>query len=83
MAHLELPKPECKYGYPQKQLKEILGDRVNEFNKYVVGQTGTICNGKIYNYDKDKYEPSGCGPHGIVTYMCDVRTFLENRPTLD
>lgn len=83
MAHINLPKPECKLGYPIKQLEEILGSRLDEFNKYMVGQTGAICTGKNYNYGTKEDEPSKCGPHGMVLYKCDLLTFLEGRPTTD
>lgn len=79
----DLPKSICKFGYPKSQLEEILGDKLEEFNKYMIGQTGAICNGHIYNHNDDKHELSGCGPHGLVLYKCDLKTFLEGRPTLD
>lgn len=80
---IDLPKSECELGYPKKQLEEILGPRLDEFNNYMVGQTGAICQGKRYNFNTHKHEPTGCGPHGIVLYKCDLLTFLEGRPTLD
>lgn len=80
---INLPKSECKLGYPINQIEKILGSRLDEFNKYMVGQTGAICEGREYDYNKKKYKPSGCGPHGIVVYKCDLLTFLEGRPTLD
>jgi hypothetical protein len=79
----DLPKPKCEFGYPTDQLEEILGDRLKEFNKYMVGQTGSICVGQKYNRDTDKHDLTGCGPHGIVVYKCDLITFLEGRATLD
>lgn len=79
----DLPAPECKYGYTQDQLKSILKDRFNDFCDYSIGSTGTICNGQEYNRDTDKHDLTNCGPHGLVTYKCDVETFLEGRPTFD
>lgn len=83
MKTIKLPKPECKSGYPKKQLEEILGTRYDDFCHYMTGQTCMLCENKIWNPDKKIYEADNCGPHGIVTYKCDVMTFLEGRPTLD
>lgn len=80
---INLPPPECKEGYPINQLEKILGSRINKFYEYMVGQTMSICNGKLYNHNKKEYESTNCGPHGIVVYKSDLLTFLEGRPTLD
>jgi len=78
-----LPQPECKYGYTQKQLERILGDRISDFDKFMNGQTGAICNGQEYNYDDDKHEMTGCGPHGYVVYKSDLEGFLNGNKIWD
>lgn len=80
----ELPAPECTGGYTDDQLRDLLGDRYAEFRRWMYGQTQMVCDGQRFNHDTGRYEPSSCGsPHGIVTYSCDVRAFLDGRAPLD
>lgn len=74
---LNLPKPECEMGYPLAQVKNILGNNIDTFNKWMVGQTGAICNGKLYDRDLDKNVSSGCGPHGMIIYTHDLKEFIR------
>lgn len=80
---MNLPDPECRYGYPKDQLDALLGARVGEFNEYMAGQTVAMCEGREYDHEAKEWKPNGCGPHGVVCYRVDVGTFLAGRPTLD
>lgn len=80
---MKLVAPECKLGYPSRQVEEIMGDRLSTFNRWMSGQTRAICDGRNYNHDIKAYEPSGCGPHGPVTYSWDVQRFLAGLPIID
>lgn len=83
MAIQNLEDPECELGYTEEQLERILGDRYQEFNFWMSGQTMSICDGRAYNYNLKKYEPTGCGPHGVVVYSWDLDRFLNNLPIID
>lgn len=67
-----LPAPECELGYPAGQLAAILGSRKRAFDLWMRGQTAAICDGRSYNHGKREYQPTGCGPHGMVVYRWDV-----------
>lgn len=72
----DLPKPICKYGYPDAQLDEILGDRRKEFGAWAGCITCAVCDGRAFNHEAGEYYDTGCGPHGVVTYTWDVEQFL-------
>lgn len=79
-----LAKPECTYGYTQDQVSQIMGAaRLYDFRKWMAGQTEMLCDGQEYNHETGKYEPTGCGPHGIITYRQDVERFLLGLPVVD
>ncbi len=78
-----LPRPKCKWGYTTGQIAKIMGDRLDEFNKWMDGQTVIVCSGRIWDHDAKKHRMSGCGPHHVVTYETDVRQFLAGGPVLD
>lgn len=79
----KIAQPECHIGYPFRQLEGILGDRMDEFSRWLAGQTISQCDGRKYNYDTKEYEPTGCGPHGFVAYRWDVERFLAGKPIID
>lgn len=71
-------KPACKYGYTNKQVTKIIGTKnLGVFNRYMTGKTMAVCDGKVYNPETNQYEASNCGPHGLITYSCDVESFLD------
>jgi len=72
-------------GYTVDDLENILGDRFDEFTKWMYGQTMSVCEGRLYNHDKKTYEPAVCAdnPHGGVVYPWDLKTFLQGRPSFD
>ena len=74
---------QCKYGYTRDEIEALVGDRIDAFNHWMRGQTGSICDGQLYDHDKREYYPSGCGPHGPVVYEHDVRQFLRGGRPLD
>jgi hypothetical protein len=79
-----LPVPKCKFGYPHEQLKEALGEeKFKQFLSWMLGQTFSSCEGRIFNRKANRMEDSGCGPHGYVYYGWDVEAFLDGRPALD
>jgi len=81
---MKLPATECKYGYTEKQISEIIGlERLVEFNDFMRGQTVCLCEGRAYSHELKKYIPTNCGPHGTVVYPWDVAQFLAGRPPLD
>jgi hypothetical protein len=76
-----MPPPSCPYGYTDADLDAILGDRRPAFTRWMWGQTGTICDGRLYDHDARRYKPSPCvdAPHGFVVYGSDLRRFLARR----
>jgi hypothetical protein len=80
---MTIPKPECQLGYPESQLKEILGDRLEDFNLWMRGQTIAGCDGRRYDHDKKEYQPTGCGPHGYVIYSWDLERYLAGGFPID
>lgn len=72
-----IPEPECESGYTPAQVEEIMGDRLEEFNKWMYGQTGSICEGRKYNHGTKEYE-TACGgiAHGMIVYSWDLKRFL-------
>ena len=84
--HLSLPEPQCKLGYPTAQVEEILsakGEDYWAFNKWMTGQTMGVCDGREYNHEAHRYEPTHCGPHGIVVYGSDIKQYLAGGAPLD
>lgn len=78
-----LPEPACELGYTIDQLREIMGERFDEFCKWTYGQTVALCDSTRYDYDLKKSIATGCGPHGAVVYRWDVERFLDGRPVVD
>ena len=80
----DLPEAECRVGFPDNQVHEIMGSRYDEFWKWMYGQTYAHCEGRAYNHDKREYEIACDGvSHGPVVYGGDVYRFLNNLPIVD
>lgn len=80
----DLPVPACKHGYTRIQLELIFGNKLEDFNKWMYGQTCMLCNAKEYDIELDQEVPSGCKePHGVITYSCDVEQYLNGLDPLD
>ena len=79
-----IEEPECRMGYTHPQLVRILGERLPEFNKWMYGQTMTLCEGRQYNHDTKEYEVACDGvAHGGVVYSWDLNRFLRGLPVID
>jgi len=78
-----MPEAECTFGYTDEQVTRVMGARLYDFRKWMRGQTGGICDGMEWSYEKNEYEKTGCGPHGYVTYRQDVERFLLGLPMVD
>ena len=88
-------RPECEYGYPMSQLKDILGDRFGDFEMFMVGQTMLLCQADpVRKWVDDENAPGGAKlvevgqslchkPHGLVAYPWDVHNFLYGGDVLD
>jgi hypothetical protein len=81
---LNLPKPECRYGYTEKQVSEIIGKNLSLFDEWMMGQTFAICEGREWDEKQKIYVPS-CGGihHGPIVYRQDLERFLLRLPPLD
>lgn len=76
--------PECKFGYPETQLREIwTEDKFKDFMKWMRGQTFSVCDGTLFDGELNRMVGSGCGPHGYVFYAHDVTNFVTGGPILD
>lgn len=78
-----LEPPDCELGYTEPQVDRILGPLKPAFNVWALGNTMAICNGTEYNHQLGLYEATTCGPHGLITYACDLEDFLAGRPNTD
>lgn len=78
-------KQSCPQGLTDADLDNLLGSRRNKFNKWMIGQTMSICDGRRYNHELKMYEPTECAdsPHGVVAYSWDVERFLAGLPVID
>lgn len=74
---------ECELGYTRSQVEEIVGLRLDAFDHWMRGQTAAICDGHRYDYEAREYQPTGCGPHGVVVYRHDLSNFLNGGPIRD
>lgn len=74
-----IPAPECPHGYPDSQVREIMGERYSEFLRWMNGQTMMLCNGLQFNHETREHEATECAPygHGGIVYEWDVRRFLS------
>lgn len=72
-----VPAPICKFGYSRQQLQQILGERLEHFDKWMYGQGGVICEGREYDRANRIYVENGCGPHGRVVFEYDLTRYLR------
>lgn len=78
--------PSCPYGYTQDDLLRLFGVAgIDDFNKWMRGQTQSICDGTRYNHDKKECEPTMCKdhPHGLITYTWDAERYIDKLPIVD
>lgn len=57
---LELPEPTCRSGYTASDLEAILGDRIDDFWDFMVGQTMMLCDGTMYDHERQGYFTTEC-----------------------
>ena len=70
-----MPPPSCKWGYTREDCERYWGAKVGEPHPLwtqLRGQTGVICEGKDCEV-----------AHGPVSYVHDVREWVEGRPVSD
>lgn len=79
----KLPEPACRFGYTVDQVRDIMGDRFDEFSRWMGGQTMLICDGYRYDREIRQSVPNDCGPHSTVIYAWDVERFLSGLPIVD
>lgn len=77
-----LPPQACKYGYTVAQIREIV-DSEYHFGRWMRGQTSAICDGREYDHDTKTYNETGCGPHGPVVYLHDLKRYIDGGPIVD
>lgn len=79
-----MEKPICKLGYPDDQLKSMLGqEKYDQLMVWMNGQTMAVCESKRFDYATGKWINIECGPHGPVVYEWDLQTFLSGHPIID
>ena len=76
--------PECEDGFTDRQVRDITGDRYDEFCRWMYGQTMSLCEGRKYDHARRTYYES-CGgvAHGGIVYKWDLQRFLDGRPIID
>lgn len=82
---LNMPKPECRGGYPTYQLEEFLTpEQYTALGKWMYGQTMMICDGRQYDHETKEYvEACGGEAHGVVVYSWDVERWALGLPVID
>lgn len=66
-----LPEPSCPHGYTQADLENILGASLPAFDKWMRGQTMSICEAAQYHYDRAHGEFCGHAEGDEETWKCD------------
>jgi hypothetical protein len=54
----QITPPECALGYPREQLRSILGNRLEEFDGWMYGQTAATCDTHglvVYSWDVSRF----------------------------
>lgn len=74
-AHV-VPESPCHLGYPRDAVEQIFAENVARFDEWMRGQTVAICDGRRFDHEAAEYEPTNCGPHGVVVYEWDLRRYL-------
>lgn len=75
----------CPIGLTEDDLEKLFGDELEDFKKWMVGQTFSICTGERYDFDQNAYTSSSCfpNPHGYVYYRGDVERYILGLPVID
>lgn len=77
----------CPMGLTESDLAALFPDPIErtKFNKWMFGQTATMCEGRQFNHDTREYEMTDCAehPHGYITYRHDVEQYLRGGNPFD
>lgn len=76
------PQATCELGFTREDLDKIFGTGELDYKDFwfwMRGQTGSVCDGRLYNHETDEYEETGCGPHGRIVYAWDLHRYLTLR----
>lgn len=74
---LILPEPKCIYGFTNKQIQTIMGNRLEAFQKWMRGQTVCCCPGMSQGCDNTDHRDS------TIVFEEDVVRFLKGLPIVD
>lgn len=60
-----IPPPTCPFGYTTEDLNALFPteEEMVAFNKWMYGQTMSICEGRTYNHEEGVYETTTCADH--------------------
>lgn len=73
-----LPAPGCEIGYPEEQVRWLLGCDIAAFWRFMNGQGQAICEGRRFDHERSVWVPSDCAhAHGAVAFPCDLERFME------
>lgn len=78
---MELPKPACPLGYPEDQIKLLLGDeKTEQFIEFMRLTKLPLaeCTGISYSFVYNRHHSTSCHgrPHSTVYYSVDIHRFL-------
>ena len=62
---------QCPQGVTRDELEMILGPRLEDFNKWMVGQTASICDGRTYHHDQEHTDYCGHAEGEEYTWKCN------------
>lgn len=62
---------QCPQGVTHDELVTLLGDRLDEFSRWMAGQTMSYCNGKTYAHNRSHGESCGHAEGEPFTWKCD------------
>ena len=74
---VDIRVPVCKLGFTREQVEQLVAEDIGEFDRWIFGQTFAICEGPVWDFERQVPVPS-CGvAHGTVYYSADVIRFLS------
>lgn len=87
MSAVDLPAPSCKLGYTEADLASFIDD-LPSFNRWMHGQTMSMCTGWVYDPSITMNVPDtgpchNVGGHGMVVYVWDVSRYFTGEGLWD
>lgn len=73
-------RADCWLGFTRSQVEQLMAERIVDFDEWMHGRTGGICDGRTYDYDLGGAHDTECGPHGRVVYPHDLTRYLATHP---